>query len=103
MTKNSVKNTLSQSFVNNHENVSEDVAAELIVSAEQKIREIREERAADDKLAAAKQIVKDLNSAYTSAIKYEEAKIQFLLEKIEEIQTDSVNPTSSLSSTHTTL
>lgn len=90
----SVKKTLSQSFVDNHENVSEDVAADLIVKAEQKIREIKEERAADDKLAAAKQIVKDLNSAYTSAVKYEEAKIQFLLEKIQEIQSGDVNPSS---------
>jgi hypothetical protein len=95
MTKGSAKKTLSQSFVDNHENVSEDVASELIVKAEQKIKEIREERVADDKLSAAKQIVKDLNAAYTSAIRYEEAKIQFLLDKIEEIQTGSVNPTSS--------
>jgi hypothetical protein len=90
----SVKKVLSQSFVDNHENVNEDVAADLLVKAEQKIKEIKEERAADEKLAAAKQIAKDLNSAYTSAIKYEEAKIQFLLEKIQEIQTGAVNPTS---------
>jgi hypothetical protein len=93
---NSVKKTLSKSFVDNHENVNEDTAVDLIVKAEQKIKEIEEERAADDKLAAAKQIVKDMNSAYTSAIKYEKAKISFLLEKIQEIQNDTVNPTSSL-------
>jgi glucose-6-phosphate-specific signal transduction histidine kinase len=95
---NSLKKTLSQSFVDNHENVSEDVAGELIVKAEQKIKAIKEERAADEKLAQAKQITKDLNSAYTAAIKYENAKIAFLLEKIEEIQNDEVNPTSSLKS-----
>lgn len=95
MTKTSAKKTLSQSFVDNHENVSEDVASELIVKAEQKIKEIKEERVADDKLSAARQIVKDLNAAYTSAIKYEEAKIQFLLDKIEEIQSGNVNPSSS--------
>jgi hypothetical protein len=92
---NSLKKTLSQSFVDNHENVNEDVAGELIVKAEQKIKAIKEERAADEKLAQAKQITKDLNTAYTSAIKYENAKIAFLLEKIEEIQSDVVNPTSS--------
>jgi hypothetical protein len=86
--------TLSKSFVDNHENVTEDVAGELIVAATQKIREIEQEKEADEKLAAAKQIVKDLNSAYTSAIKYERAKINFLLEKIQEIQSGEVNPSS---------
>jgi hypothetical protein len=95
-TMETVKKTLSKSFVDNHENVNEDTAVDLIVKAEQKIKEIEEERAADEKLSAAKQIVKDMNSAYTSAIKYEKAKISFLLEKIQEIQDGTVNPTSSL-------
>ncbi len=90
----SVKKVLSKSFVDNHENVDEDTAMQLIVSAEQKIKEIREERNADEKLTAAKQIVKDINSAYSSTIKYEEAKIQFLLAKLEEIQSGEVNPSS---------
>lgn len=91
----SSKNALSKSFVDNHQNMSEDVAGELIVRAEQKVKAIREERNADEKLAQAKQIVKDLNTAYTSAINYERAKIEFLLEKIEEIQSGEVNPSSS--------
>lgn len=86
--------TLSKSFVDNHENVTEDVAGELIVEANKKIRGIEQERDADEKLAAAKQIVKDINSAYTSAIKYERAKIGFLLDKIQEIQDGEVNPSS---------
>lgn len=94
----SVKKTLSKSFVENNENVTEDVAIDLIIKAEQKVKEIRGEKAADEHLTAAKQLVKDLNMAYSSAIKYEEAKIQFLLEKLEEIQGGTVNPTSSLSS-----
>jgi len=92
----SIKKVLSKSFVDNHEDVNEDVAGTLIVAAEQKMRNIREERAADEKLAQAKQIAKDLNSAYTAAIKYEQAKIDFLLEKIEEIQANEVNPDSSV-------
>jgi len=92
----SVKKVLSKSFVDNHEDVSEDVAADLIVAAEQKIREIKEEKKADEKLTAAQQIAKDLNSAYNSAIKYERAKIDFLVEKIEEIKANEVNPTSGL-------
>lgn len=89
-----IKKTLSKSFVDNHENVNADVAADLVVRASQKIREIKEERASDEKLAQAKQIVKDLNSAYTATIKYEQAKIDFLLEKIQEIENGDVNPDS---------
>jgi len=85
---------LSDSFVENNEDVSEDVAGSLIVKAEQKIREIEDERAADERLAAARQIVKDLNGAYTATVKYERAKIQFLLEKIAEIQSGDINPSS---------
>ena len=90
------RKVLSQSFVENNANISEDQAGELIVKAEQKIKLLEEERASDEKLSAAKQIVKDLNAGYSSALKYEKAKISFLLEKIEEIQSGDVNPTSSL-------
>ena len=89
-----VKKTLSKAFVDNFENVNEDVAAEQILIASKKIREIEQERDADDKLASAQQIVKDIKSAYTSAIRYERAKIQFFLEKIEEIENGDVNPSS---------
>jgi len=86
-----------QTFVDNHEEVSEDVAASLIVKAEQKIDEIEELRSSDDKLATARQIVKDLNGAYTASVKYERAKIRFLLEKINEIQSGDLNPSSAIS------
>lgn len=85
---------LSKSFLDNNENVNEDFAGQEIVKSNQKIKEIEEERDADEKLTAAKQIVKDINSAYTSAIKYERAKINFFLEKIKEIQDGDVNPSS---------
>lgn len=90
----SVKKVLSKSFVDNHEDVNADVASDLIVKANKKIREIKEERAADGKLEQARQIVKDLNSAYTATIKYEQAKIDFLLEKLAEIESGEVNPDS---------
>ena len=86
---------LSKSFIDNNSNVNEDQAMEMIVRATQKIKELEDERHGDDKLNAAKQITKDLNAGYTSAIKYERAKIAFLLEKLEEIQSGDVNPTSS--------
>jgi hypothetical protein len=94
MSTKNVKKILSKSFVDNNDSVNEDQAGILIVQAEQKIKEIREEKAADEKFAAAKQIVKDISSAYSSAEKYEHAKIQFLLERIEEIQGGEVNPSS---------
>lgn len=85
---------LSQSFIDNGENLNEDEAAALLVEAEKKIRLIKEEKAADEKLAAAKNIVKDLSAGYNSALQYEKAKISFLLDKLAEIQDGSVNPTS---------
>lgn len=96
MSTSSVKKVLSKSFVDNHESIDEDTAGSLIIQAEQKIKEISEERSADERLAAAKQMVKDMNSAYTAAIKYERAKIEFLLEKINEIQSGDVNPSSAI-------
>ena len=87
---------LSQSFVDNAENLNEDEATALLVEAEQKLRMIKEERNADEKLTAAKNIAKDLGAAYTSAMNYEKSKINFLLDKIAEIQDGSVNPSSGL-------
>ena len=89
---------LEESFMDNAENISEDKAGELIVKSTQKIKEIEQEREADENLTAARQIVKDLTSAYTSTIKYEKAKINFLLEKIQEIQDGEVNPSSGANS-----
>ncbi len=87
---------LSKVFVESHAEINQDHAEHLIAKSELKIKGLKEERAADEKLMAAKQIVKDLNDGYNSAIKYEKAKIDFLLGKIEEIESDFVNPTSSL-------
>lgn len=96
VSKGNATSVLSQSFVDNNEDVTEDEAMLLIVKAEQKIKALEEERASDDNLTAAKQIVKDLNAGYSAALKNERAKINFLLDKIQEIESGSVNPTSSL-------
>lgn len=85
---------LSQSFVDNAKDLNLDQATELMVECEKKLRAIKEEKAADEKLNAAKAIVKDLGAGYTSAAAYEKAKIQFLLDKIQEIENNEVNPTS---------
>ena len=89
------KRILSATFLEDNENLNEDEAAALIVKAEQQIKAVLDEMNADDKLSAAQQIVKDLKSAYSSTVKYEQAKIQYLLAKIEEIQT-GVNPDASV-------
>ena len=90
------KKILSNTFLEENEAVNEDEAAGLIVRSEQQIKALREERDADENLNAAKNVVKDLSAGYNSAIQYEEAKIQFLLSKIEEIQEGEVNPTASV-------
>lgn len=82
---------LNQSFVDNAEGLNEDEATALLVESEQKMRLIKEERNADEKLTAAKNIVKDLSAGYNSALNYEKSKINFLLDKIQEIQDGSVN------------
>ena len=87
---------LSSSFVENHQDIAEDEAMEKITQCELTIRDLTEEKKNDDKLNAAKQIVKDLNNGYNSALNYEKAKIQFLLEQIEKIRANEVNPTSGL-------
>lgn len=83
---------LSQSFLDNAEDLNEDQLRDLLVESEQKIRLIKEERNADDKLNAAKSIAKELGAGYNSAINYEKSKISFFLDKIKEIQDGSVNP-----------
>jgi hypothetical protein len=90
------KKILSATFLEDNENISEDEAAGLIVKSEQQIKGLTDEMQADDKLNAAQQIVKDLKSGYNNAIKYEQAKIQYLLAKIDEIQSGAVNPDASV-------
>lgn len=77
---------LSKTFLDNVKNLSEDEIGELVLKAELKMKEIKEEEEADEKLASARQIVKDLSQSYKAAKAYEAAKIQFLIEKLSEIQ-----------------
>lgn len=90
------KKILSSTFLEDNESVNEDTAAHLIVKAEQQIRALNDEMNADEQLQAAAQVKKDLESGYKNAIKYEQAKIQYLLEKIQEIQEGGVNPEASV-------
>ena len=90
------KNTLSKTWSENVRDINEDEAANMIVRAEQKIRDILDEQQADDKLNAAKQIVKDLNAGYSSIVSLEKAKIRHLLERVQEIQDGEVNKAASV-------
>jgi vacuolar-type H+-ATPase subunit I/STV1 len=92
--KGKAQDILAKTFKDNLKNVSEDEAEHLITKSEQKIKALDDERRNDEKLTAAKQIVKDLNGGYSSAKNYERAKIRFLLDKLEEIQSGDINPSS---------
>jgi hypothetical protein len=77
------KQILSKTFTESCEDLAEDEIESMIVKAEQRIKEIKQEQEADEKLQAAKSIIKDLNAGYTSVIKHERARIDFLLGKLE--------------------
>jgi len=82
------RSILSKSFIENIKDINVDQASEMIIKAEIKIKELKEEQANDEKLNAAKQIVTDLNAGYNSVIRMEQSKIQYLIEQIQDIQGD---------------
>ena len=57
---------------------------EEVLRAETRIREVARDRASDEKLQGAKDIVKDLNGPYADAVKAQRAKIAFTLHTLEE-------------------
>jgi hypothetical protein len=89
------KSILSKTFIENVKDLGEDQLADMVVKATVKIKQLKEEQNQDDKLNAAKQIVKDLNAGYSSIIKMEEAKVAFLIEEIQAIQ-EGINPDASV-------
>ena len=84
--KTNWEKVLTESWVNNNRGLSEADAEKNLVNAEFDIKQMIYERENHEQLNAAKEIVKDLNSGFSSAIKYEKAKIEFLLEQIEGIR-----------------
>lgn len=88
------RSKLGSVFVENFKDVSLDQAEQEIIKCLQKIGTIKEEMAADAKLAELKEQVKDLSGGYRSVIKVEKSKIDFFMERIQEIQTGAINPTS---------
>jgi len=70
---------LEMSLKEDYKNLSEDEAEQLIVKSLIKIKEIDDEKKADEHLQSAKSVVKDLGKAYADAKKLEKAKISALL------------------------
>lgn len=64
--------------------MSSSALRDVLVDAETKIREVEVEMAADEKLAAAKEIVKDLAGAYREVTKAQRAKIAYALHLLDE-------------------
>lgn len=83
MSKKNWEKVLSESFVSNNKDLTEEEAKNKLIQSQFAIKEINHEKENDDQLNAAKEIVKELNAGYNSATKHEKAKIQFLLEVIE--------------------
>lgn len=74
---------LSDTFVSNNKNLTEEEAKTKLIESQFAIKQISAEKEDDDQLNAAKEIVKELNAGYGAAAKHEKAKIEFLLEVIE--------------------
>ena len=74
---------LSDSFVSNNKDLTEEEAKNKLIQSQFAIKQIAYEKENDDQLNAAKEIVKELNAGYGAASKHEKAKIEFLLEVIE--------------------
>lgn len=84
--KTNWEKVLTESYVSNRRNLTEEEAEKELVQAEFEIKNILHEKEANEQLQAAKEIVKDLVSGFGSAVKYEKAKIEFLLEQIENVR-----------------
>lgn len=74
---------LTESYVASKLDITESEAEKELITSEFAIKQLTHEKEEDQQLTAAKEIVKDLNAGYSSAAKYEKAKIEFLLERIE--------------------
>jgi hypothetical protein len=84
--KNSWDKVLTESWVANSRTLTEEDAEKQIVGIEFEIKQILHDKEENQELKAAKEILKDLNAGFSCALKYEKAKIEFLLEHIENIR-----------------
>lgn len=74
---------LGEEWMSEVDKLDTDELKKIIVEAEQNISTTETERDADEKLAAAKEVVKELSAAYKDAVKYQTAKIKYSLMCLE--------------------
>lgn len=86
MAKTKWEKVLSESYVASKADITEANAEKELITSEFALKQLAYEKEHDEQLNAAKEIAKDLNAGYSSASKYEKAKIEFLLEKIENLR-----------------
>lgn len=84
--KNKWEKVLTESYVSSKMDITEADAEKELITSEFAIKQLAHEKDEDQQLASAREIVKDLGAGYASAAKYEKAKIEFLLEKIEALR-----------------
>ena len=84
MAKQDFKKLLTDTYVSDRIQITEDEAIKELTDANFAVKQINREKEEDEELQSAKEIVKDMNAGYNSASKFEKAKIDFLLGKIEE-------------------
>jgi len=77
-------NKLSESIKDNVGSMSEDEIKNRIIEVEKAISQFEQDMEKDEKLAAAKQIVKELKEAYTIPIKEHQIMIKFLVWNLEQ-------------------
>ena len=71
-------------FVEDAAGMDGDRLRAKIVRAEEQLREVEREQGADEKLAGAREIVKDLAGSYNDAKRAQRAKIAYSLHLLEE-------------------
>lgn len=91
MAKTNWEKVLTESWVANNRDLSESEAEKSLITSEFEIKQLVYEKENHEQLQAAREIVKDLNAGFSSGVKYEKAKIEFLLEQIENIRITKQN------------
>lgn len=79
----SVMKNLPTGWADDAEGMSAAQLRGAVIDAETAIREAETEMKADDKLAAAKEVVKDLSSGYREVVKAQRAKIAYALHLLD--------------------
>lgn len=87
---------LDQTFIEDVNDMNEDELAAQVIRALIRKKSLAEEMVGDERIQAAKQLVKDLESGYKDSMKMYDAKVGYILDKIKEIQEGNANPHASV-------